>query len=142
MYSGQIDPNATVLRLYWLGTIVLACAAAVVLYYSLPWGIGVSPDSISYLKAASRLTEDFQLKHLPSHWPPGYPLYLAIMMSAIPGMTTAALFGQVTLFFFNTILVSWVVLYCLQDDGTRRYWAALIAAAVFACNPTVLLMHQ
>jgi hypothetical protein len=140
MNSNTGDAGALGHRRFLLLTFLVGVAAAAILYYSLPWGIGVSPDSVAYLKSASRFASDFQFKHLPSHWPPAYPLFLAAMTALVPNILLAALFGQILLFAANTVAFSLIVRHLIAGAG--KFWIALLASVVFACNPAVLLLHQ
>ncbi len=142
MYSNQTEAATDSFRLFLLVTIFIGVSAAAILYYSLPWGIGVSPDSVAYLKSASRFVLDPKLEHLPSHWPPAYPLFLALMMSFISNIKIAALLGQLLLLVFNTVAFSLVVYHCLHVARKSQYWIATLAAVVFASNPEVFLVHQ
>jgi hypothetical protein len=142
MSPDQRDTDNAAAQRFGLLVVALGCSAAAILYYSLPWGIGVSPDSVAYLKAANRVANDLQFNALPTHWPPGYPLFLAAFMAFMPGMTTAALFAQTMLFAINTILVALVTLRCLKPEGNSRFWIAGLTTVFFACNPAVLLVHQ
>ncbi len=123
-------------------TIALACFAAAILYASLPWGIGVSPDSVAYMKAAGKLAEGFEYTHIPRYWPPGYPLYLTAIMLVVPEMTQAALYGQLLLFPVNTALVALVVWRAAGVDTLAARITALVSALLFAIHPAVLLVHQ
>lgn len=64
--------------LQWL----LAAAAALLLWYSSPWGVGVSPDSAEYISAARRLHASGDLFALPTQWAPGYPVLLSFVWFA------------------------------------------------------------
>jgi len=58
-----------------LGSFALACAAA--MWFASQWGIGVSPDSVNYLKSAEKLLAGQGVLSLNPTWPPGYPVLLA-----------------------------------------------------------------
>ena len=131
------------IHLQWfLAAVLVGISAAAILCYSLPWGVGVSPDSIAYLKSAGRLLEEFKFQHLPRSWPPAYPFYLALLASMVSNIMTAALLGQALLFALNTSAFALVIHRCLGTAEGGGYWLALVAAVLFASNPAVLLVHQ
>lgn len=60
--------------------IVFLCAltsAAFVLLTS-TWGVGTTPDSVQYILAARGLVQGESMALLPVHWPPLYPLLIAL----------------------------------------------------------------
>ena len=142
MFSSLPEHNHVAFRTFFLTIMLFAVCAAAVLYYSLPWGIGVSPDSVAYLKSASLFATDARLEHLPSRWPPGYPLFLALLICIVPNMAVAALLGQVMLFALNITTFTLVVFHSLQAQGASQYWIAALAGVLFACYPAVVLVHQ
>jgi len=142
--AGTTFKSASVsgLSLFLVLTTALACFAAALLYASLPWGVGVSPDSVAYMKAAAKLTEGFDYTHIPRYWPPGYPLYLTAIMLVVPEMTQAALYGQLLLFPVNTALIALVIWRATGENTLATQIAALVGALLFAIHPAVLLVHQ
>ncbi|MFP6623456.1 MAG: hypothetical protein VCC20_08255 [Myxococcota bacterium] len=63
---------------YLAALALLALAAGGTLWFASQWGIGVSPDSVNYLKSAEKLLAGQGILSLNAHWPPGYPALLAI----------------------------------------------------------------
>jgi len=75
-----VQRQATAIRtslpslLQWL----VAAAGALLLWYSSPWGVGVSPDSAEYISAARMLHASGDFFALPTQWAPGYPVLLSL----------------------------------------------------------------
>ena len=63
---------------YLAALALLALAAGGTLWFASQWGIGVSPDSVNYLKSAEKLLAGQGIFSLIVHWPPGYPGLLVL----------------------------------------------------------------
>jgi len=74
---------------YWFVRIVCACAAiafGLLLFFATPRGLGMSPDSVAYLRAAKDFLNGNWLNSFTSQWPPLYPT-LIILISKPLGLT-------------------------------------------------------
>lgn len=60
------------------GTLVFAICLAAIVIIGTPWGLGLNPDSVSYKLSARALVDRGDIMHLPSNWPPLYPILLAL----------------------------------------------------------------
>jgi hypothetical protein len=58
-------------------TIICAFLLSILIYMTMPYGPGLSPDSIGYLKAASGLLNGQGISYFTSQWPPLYPLMIS-----------------------------------------------------------------
>ena len=88
----------------------------------------VADDLRSFYPGADcRLVAHPAFDHLPSHWPPGYPLYLAALPLLIPPIALAALLGQALLYSLNTVLFGLAVYLALRPGSPAREWLALLA---------------
>ncbi|MCB9454344.1 MAG: hypothetical protein H6672_23160, partial [Anaerolineaceae bacterium] len=109
------------------------------------WGIGVRPDSASYLNAARNLVDGngltitFQsLEPIPLLW--FAPAYSFVLAAASPlfGTPIVAAFWIQTLFFVGSIfLVALAVYTC-----TENTYATIVGAAIMASAPDVMFYHQ
>jgi len=97
---------------------------------------------VAYLKAAQGLVLDSGLRHLPSHWPPAYPLYVAALAHLLPSVKLAALYGQALLLVCNGCLFALIVFRYLGENSRGRQWTALGAGVFFLTSPYVFLLHQ
>jgi hypothetical protein len=77
------------LAYHWFVRIVCACAAiafGLLLFFATPRGLGMSPDSVAYLRAAKDFLSGNWLNSFTSQWPPLYPT-LIILISKPLGLT-------------------------------------------------------
>jgi hypothetical protein len=133
---------------------ISAVAAAFLLVVTARWGLGVTPDSVSYLDAARNVrhgdglthTADQPLlaavvhKHAPYpllFWAPFYPVVLAATSIGPWGLLEAARLLNVLLFAATVALVGLLV---LRTTGSRT--GALIAAGVLAISPVGLELYS
>jgi hypothetical protein len=126
---------------YVASTLALAVLAASALLYSTVLGIGVSPDSVSYLGAAESLLSGngLEYEHAPStHFPPLYPILLA--MAAAVSRTDAlgaARWLHAILLGLNLVLIT--VLAYQASGGSRLF--TLVGSAFLLTSPLVLGLH-
>ena len=76
------------------------------MFISTPWGVGLSPDSVSYAAAAKALAERADFMGLPNHWPPFFPMLLATVDLFTGEISLAGRILQACLFLCNTLLVA------------------------------------
>ncbi len=86
------------------------------IFFSTPWGLGLSPDSISYVTAARGLAEHGDFMGLPSHWPPLYPVSLAVSHSLMGDPVLGSRVLHTLLFALNSMLV----LLLFRDQGKKN----------------------
>jgi 4-amino-4-deoxy-L-arabinose transferase-like glycosyltransferase len=125
-----------------LAAIGLAAGAGIAA--ALPWGAGVSPDSVVYITAARNLAAGRGLSVALdagsfvrlAHYPPLYPATLAApsVFGADP-LVTARWLGA-ALFAANTVLTG-----CLAFLASRSRAASLAAALLFLAAPPMVMAH-
>lgn len=69
---------------------VLALLACYIIYSGTPWGLGLTPDAVAYVHSVGLLRKGWQMAQLPAHWPPGYPLVLALAERVFGDLLTAS----------------------------------------------------
>jgi 4-amino-4-deoxy-L-arabinose transferase-like glycosyltransferase len=99
MFSNVRADAATILAF------LFAVPMAMVLFAGTPWGLGLSPDSVSYAAAARALAENHDLMRLPSHWPPMLPIMLAGLYTLIGDFTLSARMLQMAFLVLNVLLL-------------------------------------
>lgn len=126
--------------------LIAALAAAGLALAATPYGVGTSPDSAVYLGTAAQLLQGQGLTvpfgnppgQTLSHYPPLYPLALALFGLVNPDLAQSARLLQAGLFAANTIL--WALfLYVLLP---RRHWLAGILVTVLVAVPPLLVLHS
>ncbi len=88
-------------------------AGAFILFFaSIPWGLGLSPDSTAYIGAARQLAKGrgfistFNGNHPISQWPPLYSILLAMLGRFFGDPVPTARFLNISLFAVNGILIA------------------------------------
>lgn len=104
-------------------------------------GIGISPDSIKYVELANNIInkKGFLVNEEPfTHFPPTYPLMLAIAGLIHSDIVSSARWMHALLFCLNTILFG-IIIYL----GTKRNITALILGfLVFISSREILTIHS
>jgi len=117
-------------RSYWLGVAAIALAACAALVLASTWAIGLSPDSVNYLRGAERLARGEGLFSQNVHWPPGYPALLAVGPLVGADALVWARGLHVGLFAANVLLMA----VALAAGSPRARLVALLGLGFFACG--------
>jgi hypothetical protein len=119
-----------------LGLLCLAAIGFIVIVMGTPWGVGVTPDSFHYLQAATSFRNGSGLSEFPSHWPPLYPLAVAITSLGIPDVSFSARLLNATLLAINLV---WVALLVRRLGAGTLF--GLMAAILLAVQPGSLSVY-
>ncbi len=114
--------------------------AAWVILWATSFGIGVSPDSITYINTARNILEKHRIVANGSpvtHYPPVYPMVLALWGSIHGDVLSAAPYLHAFLFSANTLLIGMIL--CLSTRGS--IFAVLAGTMLFALSPNMLFIH-
>ena len=121
--------------------LMFAVLAAVALFAITPWGLGLTPDSMSYMRSARAIAEHGDFGALPTHWPPLYPLLLAAgsFVYGEIGMGARALQG--ILLALNILLLA-MLSWRLLDAPSRAASATVFAfILLLALQPNLWVVH-
>lgn len=127
--------------LFYLYLGFMGVVAFVLMLWITPNGSGVSPDSISYFRAANTfmLGKGYSINGEPvTHFPPLYPLFLSATSLILGNPVQAARFLNAALFGLNVGLVALVV-YLTSD---RNYYASTLAVIFFLSSKPFLALHS
>ena len=123
-----------------------ALAGMILLAQATQHGIGVTPDSVSYLEAARNFAagrgvttaeeDGSQLRPL-TRFPPFYPISLAAIARIGPDFLDAARWLNLVLLGANVVLVS--VLIARSAPGAR--WLPGVGAVLMASSPEIAMLH-
>jgi len=118
----------------------IALAGAVLIWWTMSHGPGVSPDSAIYLGIAQsvRSGSGFLMDGMPvTHFPPGYPLLLAAATVVDRNLLDAARLVAALFFGINTFLVGMAA----YVAAGRRFRVAVVAVLLFTVSGPVLNLH-
>ncbi|MBL4673262.1 MAG: hypothetical protein JKX81_13475 [Arenicella sp.] len=125
-------------QLYFTVSALLVAVACFLLFVSLKHGIGISPDSVSYIQAAAQFRQGGGLASLPSHWPPLYPLMLsALSLLSTDELSVFKLFHSV-LYGLNIFLIPYL---CIPKSDNQNAVRLLFSLFLLA-SPQFFLVHQ
>jgi hypothetical protein len=114
------------------------------LVFATRWGIGISPDSATYIGAARSFLEGKGLivpfgKPAPmTHYPPLFPLVLSIAGLFGATLEDGARWLNVLLFGANILLVGWMI----QRDRPGAFWLSLFGSLLMLTSIDVLAIHM
>lgn len=112
--------------------------ACLLLFASLNYGIGISPDSVAYIRAASEFRSGGGIASLPNHCPPLYP----VVLSAV------GVFGDDELFairVFHSILYAiniFLIPFLLVPKSDKQNLVRLIFSLFLLASPQFFKLHQ
>ena len=113
-------------KIYNFVLILLSITGFFMIWISSHWGIGVSPDSIQYIKGARGLVTGKGVFNLSPHWPPGYPIALYLLSFLFDDIVYTARVFQALIFSINIWLFS-----RLTNQGSTSAQLVSISAAFF-----------
>ncbi len=123
-----------------------AISGMLLLAHATQHGIGVAPDSVSYLEAARNLAagrgittaegDGAELRPL-TRCPPLYPAALAAIAQLGPDSLDAARWLNLVLLGANVVLVSVLVARCAPG----AHWLPVVGAVLMASSPEIAMLH-
>lgn len=119
--------------------VVLLCAlSALVFWWSLKWGVGLSPDSMFYLEQSGRLADQFSVAAFQDKAPPLYPLVQYVMERLVGEQFSAIKLLHVLLYALNAFLLALLI---FSVTGGSRV-LAIVAVVLHSCSPTIYSIHS
>jgi hypothetical protein len=134
--SGRLRPG-------WLaGLVLLSLTGAIGLLILTRWGIGTSPDSVQYIRAARVLMGEADAggetgASLLTHRAPLYPMLLAVLGRLGVDPLAGARWLNALLFGFNIFVVGLLV----QRNSRHARWLWLVAAVMMVGSLPALSIH-
>ncbi|MEM1114734.1 MAG: glycosyltransferase family 39 protein [Pseudomonadota bacterium] len=120
------------------GALGLALLAAILLFFSTPWGLETSPDSLGYIDMARAIGGPEALAGLDTHWPPLYPLSLRLSEWTWGEILSGARFTHCLLHAIN-ILAFYSI--CAGQSAPGRL-SAVSTTCLFAFSPFTYFISQ
>lgn len=118
--------------------VLLAALSGLVFWWSLQWGVGLSPDSMFYLEQSGRLADQFAISAFQDKAPPLYPLTQYIAERLAGEQLQAIKLLHVLLYVLNAIVLALLVF--SVTGGSRLF--AMFAVVLHACSPTIYAIHS
>ena len=112
-----------------------AVSLAAMLFFSTQYGLGLSPDSIAYIKGAEGLLTGKGTEYMSVQWPPLYPLMLALF--GYVGNHDLLLGARV----LNALLIGlnfWLITQLLIKYISINRWAAYLLAFVISLHEVLV----
>ena len=135
--SGSALTQRSLFLLFLLSVVL---AGVVTLLVATRWGLGVTPDSVGYLKAARNFLQGRSMSEIANRpvtqWPPLYPMTLTISGLFGINLLAGARFLHVLLYAANVLLVG----HLLYKYG-RLFWIAAVGAVLLAGSSVMLRVH-
>ncbi|MEN9686809.1 MAG: hypothetical protein RLZZ28_2595 [Bacteroidota bacterium] len=128
---------------YWAALIASGIGCSFLYFFTKHSGIGVSPDSVSYLTAANNILEQFSFTDFNGKplvdFPLGYPSLLALL-SRLTGVSIQALVPFLNYFFFTGLVFFSSRLMQAFNPANRLVEIGLLT--VLACSPCLLEVYS
>lgn len=108
-----------------------------VVLFATPLGLGLSPDSISYLKGASGLVNGRGLDYMSAQWPPLYPLLVALFGVSSGDVMLGARILNAIFFAVNFVLITELV----GRLTKAKLWLVIILAGAICIQAPMTYVH-
>lgn len=107
--------------------ISLASVLAMMLFFTTRYGLGLSPDSIAYLKGAEGLIMGRGTEYMSVQWPPLYPTMLAIIGKIVnKDLMLGARLLNTALFAINYLLIANLIINYIKLNKIAAYILAFL----------------
>lgn len=117
---------------------LIICAIGVLLFtYFTPLGLGISPDSVSYLKGAIGLINGYGLNYFSTQWPPFYPLSIALFGSTTSDVMLGARVLNGLIYSINFLLI----LKLIQKTINTKLIISYLLALLIIIQPPMTYVH-
>jgi hypothetical protein len=124
-----------VLKIIQIGA---ACTLAAILFFSSRYGLGLSPDSVAYIKGAEGLLTGKGTDYMSVQWPPLYPLMLALF--SYIGNHDLILGARL----LNTLIIGlnfWIINQLLIKYININRWAACLIAFALSLHEVLVYVE-
>lgn len=129
----KLSRNTWFWTLISLLTILVSCQ----LYLTTTWGAGLSPDSIAYIKGAKSILKNWNLTGTGTHFPPLYPVLIALTSLITGDILTALRLLQITITALNFILITLIV----WKATNKALLPTILCSLLFVTSQSVLYVH-
>jgi 4-amino-4-deoxy-L-arabinose transferase-like glycosyltransferase len=146
MLFSHSDRLTKISKPQFVGLLVFISLLALIIHHfaARPWGIGVTQDSVFYFSAAENFLAGNGISWTGGggevktliHFPPLYPLTIAIVKVVLREINLAAAWINTALFGFSTYIVG-LVIYAV----TKSRFAGVVGGMIALISPVLLEVH-
>lgn len=122
--------------IYFILSSSLLLFAFFVVFLATKWGIGLTPDSITYIQGARGILKNIDFAGLGTHYPPFYFILLAFTGLFFESIIISARYLHIFIFVINAFLFSY-----LLKSKTKSQWLFLLGLSVFISAPVTFKTH-
>lgn len=122
--------------IYFILSSSLLFFAFFVVYLATKWGIGLTPDSITYIQGARGILKNIDFSGLGTHYPPFYFILLAFTGLFFESIIISARYLHIFIFVINAFLFSY-----LLKSKTQSQWLFVLGLSVFISAPVIFKTH-
>lgn len=112
-----------------------ALALGVLLYWATPHGLGLSPDSVAYLKGASGLLAGKGFSYMSGQWPPLYPSLIGAIATITHQDVTGAARVVNALSYAAVLFLAYIL---LCNAGRMNRFASIILASLISISHVIV----
>jgi hypothetical protein len=115
-------------KLMNVGRLTIALCVGFVLWFATPQGLGLTPDSVAYIKAAQGLNQGLGFNYFSMQWPPGYSslIYLLGVLTDGDFIWSARIINVTAYSSFFYLLAKVLQKYCRIGGAEATLLALLI----------------
>lgn len=117
--------------------IIIALFSSTLVLLATKWGVGLTPDSINYIKGANSIALSGNLQDLSAHWPPLYFIYITIFSLLTGDIWIGARWGQIILVVINILLLATIIARFTRNTT----WTIPIVLFITLLSPTIFPVH-
>ena len=121
-----------------LGRLVIALIAFFTIYVSTNKGIGISVDSVAYLKYSDAILDWSKSEFITGHWPPLYPIVLALASLPFDSSLEGARWFHSLLYAANVLLIP---IFLLRGDKPLALYQ-LGFSIILLTSPSFFSIHM
>ena len=121
----------------FLLVLLVSLICACIFWLSTQWGPGTSPDSIAYMLTARKINSLESIFLINKHWPPLYPLVIAMTNSITGDLLASTRLIQLSTYIANI----WLFYLLIDIRQLEKNAIKLFATVCFGLSTTIYYVH-
>lgn len=130
-----MNPKMSKTIYYFLSSLLLSFAF-IAIYLATKWGIGLTPDSITYIQGARGILRNIDFAGIGTHYPPFYFILLALSGLFFESIIFSARYLHIFIFVANALLFGY-----LLKSKTQSQWIFLLGLSIFISAAATFTTH-